>query len=190
MEDGLSRQGAELRSALHSGVAALEDKLAGQLSQIQAQLASDEASRARVQDQFQSQTAAKLTALESFFAEAIETTNANARTFQDRTQAGLKSLGDFAESLQANTTHLATTTQESLTALRGEAKASLDYLNTETLKRFDRVTSDLAALTRDSQANSQRMGEIIKDEITARFSSDMCDKKRAEEPDLGRFQIF
>lgn len=151
----------------------MQDSAYRQFKEMQGQVASDTAALSSNHERLQAQLTAKMSAFETVFSEAIDNSNTQLKSFQDRTQETLKSLNDFANTIDAKTDNLTASTQESFALFRSETKASFDFINVENLKKFDQANADLSALNRTYQTQSQRMGELIKDEIAARFSSDV-----------------
>lgn len=189
MDDVFNRTLTDLRGMLQTGVSDLETRVSSGMTDLAQRLSAEAESRARAHDHLHNQTSAKLNALESFFADALDSTNSSLKGFQERTRGDLKTLSDFTEALQAKTDQHAQDTQHSFGALRAETKASLDYLNGDTQKRLDRLTGDLSDLHRSATSLSQRTDQLIREEIAARFSSDVLINQRAQEPDVGRVQV-
>lgn len=163
----------DLTANVQETVNGMQDSLYRQLKDIQSQAVSDTALLSSNHERLHAQLTAKMSAFETVFSEAIDNSNTQLKSLQDRTQETFKSLTDFAHGINTKTDALTVSTQESFAALRSETKASFDFINVENLKKFDQTNTDLSALNRTYQAQSQRMGELIKDEISARFSSDV-----------------
>lgn len=173
VEDSLTKAIYEAKGNAQMNLAALEARLSPKISEVTGKIEAESGTRAKQLESVHSQLASRVNGIEVFFTEALEATNSRLKSQEETAARSSAALSEAVRTLDVRTTGDTQALQEAIETLRAEAKASLDFINSETLKRFGQMELNISDLEKSTTAQSQRIGEMIKEEVTTRFSSDV-----------------
>lgn len=164
---------SEAKGNAQMGLAALEARLSPKITELGGRVDAEAAARTKQVESVHTQMAARVNGVEGFFTEALEATNGRLKSQEETAAFQSATLSEGIRNLEHRTARDSQALQEAVETLRAEAKESLDFINAEAMKRFGQLESGLSELERSTSAQSQRVGDMIKEEVATRFSSDV-----------------
>ena len=154
-------------------MAALEARISPKITELTGKIEEETTARAKQLETVHTQLTTRVNNLEEFFTEALEATNGRMKTQEENVARQTSAFSEAIRTLDARTARDSQTLKDAVDTLRAEAKTSLDFINAEALKRFTHLEYQLSELEKSTTSQSQRIGDMIKEEVTTRFSSDV-----------------